>query len=101
MRTWLSFRTPFRGIRAGVSLPNPAARTYYMSATGQKIWLIGSALMWGGLAIWLFTSRDQDGRLNEWWWLVIIAVWCGWYIFGRAVARVDQLRRAQRGDGPS
>ena len=86
MRSWISFRTPFRGIRAGVSLPNPGACRYYMSATGQKIWLIGSAVMWAGLAIFLFVSRDHDGRLNEWWWLTIIAVWCVWYIFGRAVA---------------
>ena len=79
----------------------PRRRTYYMSATGLKIWRIGSVVMWAGLAIWLFTSRDQEGRLSEWWWLVIILVWCLWYLFGRAVAAFDQLRRAQRGDGPS
>jgi hypothetical protein len=88
-------------MRAGVSLPNPAARIYPVSAAGLKIWRIGSAVMWAGLAIWLFTSRDQEGRLNEWWWLVIILAWCLWYLFGRAVAAFDQLRRAQRGDGPS
>jgi hypothetical protein len=39
-----------------------------MSATGLKIWRIGSAVMWAGLAIWLFASRDEEGRLNEWYW---------------------------------
>jgi hypothetical protein len=59
-----------------------------VSPTGQKIWLIGSALIWAGLAIWLFVSRDQEGRLNEWWWLAIIMVWSVWYIFGRVVAAI-------------
>jgi hypothetical protein len=58
MRSWISFRTPFRGVRAGVTFPNPGARTYPVSATGLRIWRIGSFVMWAGLAIWLFASRD-------------------------------------------
>ena len=65
MRTWLSIRTPFRGVRVGVAIPTPAARAYLVSPTGAKIWRIGSALMLLGLAVWLVATRDQDGRLNE------------------------------------
>jgi hypothetical protein len=74
MRTWISFRTGPRGIRAGVSLPNPAARTYYLSATGLKVWRIGSTLMLADLALWLIASRDEEGRLNENFFLVMIMV---------------------------
>jgi len=99
MRSWISFRTPIRGVRVGAGASLPTARTYHVSATGQKVWLIGSAVMWAGLAIWLFASRDQDGRLNEWWWLVIILVWSLWYLFGRVVVAI--FPPEQRGDGPS
>jgi hypothetical protein len=85
MRTWLSFRTGIRGVRVGVALPNPAARTYYLSPTGRKVWLIGSAVMLVGLAIWLIASRDQDGRLNEMWWLVIGLVLAVRYLLKLAV----------------
>jgi hypothetical protein len=72
MRTWISFRTGIRGIRVGASLPNPTARrVYQVSATGRKVWRIGSAVMLAGLAIWLFASRDEEGRLNENFLLVI------------------------------
>jgi hypothetical protein len=86
MRTWISFRTGIRGVRLGASLPNSAARTYRVSATGQKVWLVGSALILAGLVIWLFASRDQDGRLNENFLLVIFMVWGLRFLFGRAVA---------------
>jgi hypothetical protein len=85
MRTWLSFRTGIRGVRAGVSLPNPAARIYYLSATGAKVWNAGSTLMLAGLVIWLIVSRDQDGRLNENFLLVIILALCLRYCFKLAV----------------
>lgn len=85
MRTWISFRTGIRGVRAGVSLPNPTARIHYVSAAGLKVWRIGSALMLAGLAIWLFASRDEEGRLSEWWWLVIGLVLGLRYLFGQAV----------------
>jgi hypothetical protein len=84
MRTWISFRTPFRGIRVGVSLPNPAARVCRVSATGAKVWYAGSALMLATLAIWLVVSRDE-GRLNENFLLVIGLAWCLWYLFGLVV----------------
>jgi hypothetical protein len=47
MRTWISFRTPIRGIRVGASLPNPAARVYPVSAIGRKVWNIGSTVIVG------------------------------------------------------
>jgi hypothetical protein len=86
MRTWISFRTGIRGVRVGVALPNPAARIYPVSATGLKIWRIGSALIWSALAVWLVFSRDEASRLNEAWWLVTALAWCLWYLFGRVVA---------------
>jgi hypothetical protein len=51
MRTWISFRTGIRGIRVGASLPNPAARRYDVSATGRKVWRIGSTIMLIGLPV--------------------------------------------------
>jgi hypothetical protein len=85
MRSWISFRTPIRGIRVGVGASLPAARRYYMSATGAKIWRIGSTLMLAGLAIWLVASRDQDGRLSEWWWLAVSMVLAVRYLFKLSV----------------
>jgi hypothetical protein len=79
MRTWISFRTPIRGVRVGAGVSLPAARIYAVSATGLKVWRIGSTVMLVGLAIWLFASRDAEGRLSEVWWLVIglvLAVRC-------------------------
>jgi hypothetical protein len=84
MRTWISFRTGIRGIRVGASLPNPAARIYYLSATGAKVWYAGSTLMLAGLVIWLIASRD-DGRLNENYWIVIFMVLAVRYLFKLAV----------------
>jgi hypothetical protein len=72
MRTWLSIRTPFRCVRVGVAIPNPTARVYQVSPTGAMIWRVGSAVMLAGLVIWLIATRDQDGRLNENFLLVII-----------------------------
>jgi hypothetical protein len=88
MRTWISFRTGIRGVRVGVALPNPAARTYRVSATGRKVWRIGQAVMLVGLAIWLIASRDQDGRLSEVWWLVIGLVLALRYLFKLAIVAV-------------
>jgi hypothetical protein len=85
MRTWLSFRTGIRGVRVGVSLPNPAARVYPVSATGAKVWYTGSTLMLAGLAIWLFTSRADDGRLNENFLLVIGLALAVRYLFKLSV----------------
>jgi hypothetical protein len=85
MRTWLSFRTPIRGIRVGVGASIPPARTYVVSATGLKIWRIGSALMLVSLTIWLVASRDQEGRLNENYWLVIGLVLACRYLFKMAI----------------
>jgi hypothetical protein len=86
LRGW--FSVPIvRGIRTGISVNlNPAARVYRVSPTGQKIWLIGSAVMLVGLALWLIFSRDADGRLNENFLLVIFMVWGLRHLFGRAVA---------------
>jgi hypothetical protein len=79
MPSWLSFPTGIRGIRLGASVNlNTRARIYHVSATGLKVWRIGSALMLIGLVIWLIASRDQEGRLSAWWLLVIILAWpCG------------------------
>jgi hypothetical protein len=88
MRTWISFRTGIRGVRVGVALPNPAARVYAVSATGAKVSLIGSTLMLVGLGIWLFASRDAEGRLNENYWLVIGLVLCCRYLFKMAIVRL-------------
>src|ERR1700674_2417612 len=85
MRTWLSCRTGIKGVRAGVSLPNPTARIYYVSATGRKVWYIGSTVMLAGLAIWLLASRDQEGRLSEWFLVVIGLVLAVRYLFKLAV----------------
>jgi hypothetical protein len=57
------------------------ARTYHVSATGRKVWNIGSTVMLVGLAIWLFTSRDQEGRLSENFLLAIIMVFVVRYLF--------------------
>jgi hypothetical protein len=85
MRTWISFRTPIRGIRLGAGVSLPAARAYPVSATGLKIWRIGSTLMLAGLAIWLVASRDQDGRLSEGWLLVIGLVLAVRYLLKLAI----------------
>jgi hypothetical protein len=85
MRTWVSFRTGIRGVRVGVALPNPAARTYPVSAIGLKVWNVGQAVMLVGLALWLVFSRDDQGRLSEWWWLAIGLVLAARYIFKMVV----------------
>jgi hypothetical protein len=86
MRAW--FSVPIvRGIRTGVSVNlNPAARRYPVSATGAKVWYAGEALMLAGLAIWLIASRDSEGRLNEYFLLVIFMVLAVRYIFRLVVA---------------
>jgi hypothetical protein len=91
MRTWISFRTGIRGVRVGAALPNPAARGYRVSATGLKVWRVGSTLMLAGLAIWLFTSRDQEGRLSENFLLVIIMVLAVRYLFKQAVVWATEI----------
>jgi len=48
MRTWISFRTPIRGIRLGVGASLPAAQIYRVSAAGAKVWRLGSTLIWSG-----------------------------------------------------
>jgi hypothetical protein len=85
MRTWISFRTPIRGIRVGAGASLPAARAYRVSATGAKVWYAGSAVMLVSLALWLIFSRDDDGRLNENFLLVIIMVWGLRYLFGLSI----------------
>jgi hypothetical protein len=85
MRSWISFRTPIRGIRVGAGVSLPAARVYRVSATGQAVWRIGSTVMLAGLAIWLIASRDDDGRLNENFWLVIGFVLAARYLLKLAV----------------
>ena len=90
MRTW--FSVPIvRGIRTGVSVNlNPAARIYRVSAIGAKVWYAGSTLLLTGLVIWLFASRDAEGRLNELFLPVIIFVWGLRYLFGLAVVALFQ-----------
>jgi hypothetical protein len=85
MRSWVSFRTPVKGVRLGVGASFQRARVYAVSAAGLKVWRIGSTLMLAGLAIWLIASRDQEGRLNENYWLVIGLVLAVRYIFKLAV----------------
>jgi hypothetical protein len=46
--------------------------------------------MLAGLAIWLIASRDQDGRLNENFLLVIIMVFAVRYLFKLAVVALCQ-----------
>jgi hypothetical protein len=88
MRGWFSVPIA-KGIRTGISINmNPAARRYHVSPMGAKVWLLGSALMLIGLAIWLVASRDQDGRLHESFVLVIGLVWGLRYLFGLAVVAV-------------
>jgi hypothetical protein len=69
-----------------------------VSATGLKVWRIGSAVMLAGLAIWLVASRDDEGRLNESFLLVIFMVLGLRYLFGQAVVTYSRrsLRRRQR-----
>jgi len=87
MRTWLSFPTGIRGIRLGASTNlNTRARIHYVSATGLKVWRIGSTLLLVGLAIWLIFTRDAEGRLNENFWLVIGFVLAVRYLFLLAVS---------------
>jgi hypothetical protein len=85
MRAW--FSVPIvKGVRTGISVnANPAARIYPVSPTGLKVWRIGSTVMLVGLAIWLVASRDQDGRLNENFLLVIGLVLAVRYLFKLAV----------------
>jgi hypothetical protein len=88
MRAWLSFPI-VKGIRTGISVNmNPAARAYpRASATGAKVWRIGSAIMLVGLAIWLFASME-NGRLSEVWWLVTGLVLAARYIFKLVVVAI-------------
>jgi hypothetical protein len=82
MRTWISFPTGIRGIRLGAAANlNTRARIYRVSAIGRRVWNTGSTPMLAGLAIWLVASRDQDGRLNEVWWLVVSLVLAVRYCF--------------------
>ena len=91
MRGW--FSVPIvRGIRTGVSVNlNPTARTYYISATGAKIWYTGSTVMLAGLVIWLIASRDEEGRLNEWWLLVVSLVLGAWWLFKQVVVWATEI----------
>jgi hypothetical protein len=85
MRAWFSIPI-VKGIRTGVSVnANPAARVYRVSALGAKVWYAGSSLMLAGLAIWLIASRDQDGRLNENFILVIGLVLAARYLLKQVV----------------
>lgn len=85
MRAW--FSVPIvRGIRTGVSVNlNPAARIYPMSPTGARIWYTGSTLMLAGLALWLLFTRGDDGRVSEWFLLMIAFVLTVRYLFKLAV----------------
>src|ERR1700730_10192197 len=88
MRAW--FSVPIvKGIRTGISVNmNPAARAYpRASATGAKVWRIGSTIMLVGLAIWLFASME-NGRLSEVWWLVTGLVLAALYIFMLVVVAI-------------
>jgi hypothetical protein len=85
MRTWLSFPTGIRGIRLGAAVNLNTTRIHYLSATGLKVWRIGSAVMLAGLVIWLVASRDEQGRLNESFLLVVIGVLAVRYFFKLAV----------------
>jgi hypothetical protein len=88
MRAW--FSVPIvKGIRTGISVNmNPAARAYpRASATGAKVWRIGSTIMLVGLAIWLFASME-NGRLSEVWWLVTGLVLAARYIFKLVVVAI-------------
>jgi hypothetical protein len=91
MRAW--FSVPIvKGIRTGVSInANPAARRYRVSETGRKVWRVGNTVMLVGLAIWLFTSRDQQGRLSENFLLVIIMVLAVRYLFKQAVVWATEI----------
>jgi hypothetical protein len=91
MRAWLSFPI-VRGVRTGISVnPNPTARVYRVSATGRKVWRVGNTVLLVGLAIWLFTSRDQQGRLSENFLLVIIMVVAVRYLFKQAVVWATEI----------
>jgi hypothetical protein len=86
MRAWLSFPTGIRRVRLGASVNlNTSARMHHLSATGAKVWRIGSTLMLAGLVIWLIASRDQDGRLSKSFLLVTFFVLGLRYIFKLAV----------------
>jgi hypothetical protein len=93
MRTWLSFPTGIRGIRLGAAVNlNTTASSYYVSAAGAKIWRVGSTLMWAGLAIWLIASRDEQGRISEWWWIVVSMVLGLRYLFAQVVLALYMRR---------
>lgn len=85
MRAW--FSVPIvRGIRTGISVnANPAAQTYRVSPIGAKVWYTGSTLLLAGLAIWLFATADEAGRINEWFWLMIALVLTVRYLFKLAI----------------
>jgi hypothetical protein len=86
MRTWISFPTGIRGIRLGAAVPlNTRPRIYAVSPIGLKVWRIGSALMLVGLVIWLIASRDEAGRLNENFLLVIFMVLAVRWLFKQVV----------------
>ncbi len=62
MRSWLSFPTGIRRIRLGASVNlNTTARIHYVSATGMKIWRVGSALMLIGLEVMRCPHRRREG----------------------------------------
>jgi hypothetical protein len=100
MRAWLSFPI-VKGIRTGVSVnANPAARIYRVSALGRRVWNIGSTVLLVGLAIWLFTSRDQQGRLSENFLLVIIMVLAVRYLFRQAVVWATEITEIEPATPP-
>jgi hypothetical protein len=100
MRTWISFRTGIRGVRVGVALPN-SFRSFdplqFVSASGRKFWRIFAAAMWCSFAIWLIASRDHDGRISEWWFIVLAMVMATHYLVKRSLWLLFPLREAENG----
>jgi hypothetical protein len=90
MRTWITFRTGIRGVRVGASVnPNrlfgSSDPLQFISASGRKFWRIFAAVIWISFFVWLIAARDDDGRISEWWFIVLGMVMATHYLFKRSL----------------
>jgi hypothetical protein len=102
MRAW--FSVPIvRGVRTGISVnPNrlfgrSSDPLQFVSPAGRKVWRVFAAMIWVSFFVWLIASRDHDGRIGEWWFIVLAMVMATHYIFKRSLWLLFPLRETENG----